>query len=1032
MNKSTRTKEMKQGKLAQEAVADAQQLDTEGTDVGCIASPRKTAENDEPFAPTSMQHGTQSTNRVQNGLERYVYQEFDGAGLDAEKLTNAIDVLVGNRPMPAMTLLDDGKQQRLPDKQRRELTLHDLRSASMEECETHLKTIRMQYGKQIPLPCRAEHFYFQLTLLPHRRHRLHASFYQIAGDTASFGLVLDELAALVRGENLSDMDKDYDFRSYLIESGSVNEAERERAKKFWMERLDRLPAIPHLPLDYETGQVKQTRMFRRRIEIQSGEWASFKANANVYGVSPSIALLTCFGAVMARWSNQPRMLLGMMHNDRQPLRPAVKQMVADLTNSLLLDIVGQGANLHVLVEANQQTFDQACEHRHWSGVELLQELRSTPGVYESGTPVVFTTNFGCSLVSHKTQQTLGAPGWGISRTPESWINHLAYEHGGSIVLQWDSNDALFPSGLVDDMFGAYEDLVRRLAVRPEAWREPVPDLIPAAQRLVRERINAPGNELLPDGLLHDEFFRKASANPNAVALIHGDRYLSYGQLAEQARRCAGALVAHGVHPGDTVAISMPKGFGQIIAVFGILYVGAVYVPVSLDQPRERRDIIYRGARTAIVLTCKDAPDDAIDCAQNNQNLLCWQDAVTHTPLSGRSMADAGQPAYIIYTSGSTGAPKGVSISHRGALNTCEELNRRYEVGPSDRVLALSGLHFDLSVYDIFGLLSAGGALVLVDENQRRDPSAWCKAVEQHRATLWNTVPALFDMLLTYCEAFKKRMPEALRAVLTSGDWIGLDLPARYRAFRSDGKFVAMGGATEASIWSNVYDVDNVEPGWRSIPYGYPLARQKYRVVDSQGLDCPDWVAGELWIGGAGVALGYFNDPERTAQQFVTVKGERWYRTGDIGCYWPDGRLEFLGRRDKQVKIGGYRIELGEIEAALLRVDGVKSAVALAIGEREKSLVAFVVPEGTELGDHHSTEPGPSTDGVMSHGLDKGKLTAALRKLLPVYMIPQRLFLLETLPLTANGKVDHRALMLHCAPHPREAAAKWLADGGAHG
>nr|WP_246494670.1 AMP-binding protein [Brenneria izadpanahii] len=310
--------------------------------------------------------------------------------------------------------------------------------------------------------------------------------------------------------------------------------------------------------------------------------------------------------------------------------------------------------------------------------------------------------------------------------------------------------------------------------------------------------------------------------------------------------------------------------------------------------------------------------------------------------------DARKPAYIIYTSGSTGTPKGVIISHRGALNTCLALNRRYAVTANDRVLALSALHFDLSVYDIFGLLSAGGALVLVDEGQRRDPAAWCEAIERHGVTIWNTVPALLDMLLTYSEGFGLKAPAWLRVAMLSGDWISLDLPARYRTFRPDGRFAAMGGATEASIWSNVYEVDDVPADWRSIPYGYPLARQKYRVADARGRDCPDWVPGELWIGGEGVALGYFNDPERTAQQFVTWGGERWYRTGDMGCYWPDGRLEFLGRRDKQVKVGGYRIELGEIEAALLKVEGVKNAVALAVGEREKSLAAFIVPQGSAL------------------------------------------------------------------------------------
>ncbi len=315
-----------------------------------------------------------------------------------------------------------------------------------------------------------------------------------------------------------------------------------------------------------------------------------------------------------------------------------------------------------------------------------------------------------------------------------------------------------------------------------------------------------------------------------------------------------------------------------------------------------------------------------------------------------------RPLYLT-TSGSTGTPKGVVISHRGALNTCCDINTRYQVGPHDRVLALSALHFDLSVYDIFGVLRAGGALVMVMENQRRDPHAWCELIQRHQVTLWNSVPALFDMLLTWCEGFADATPENLRAVMLSGDWIGLDLPARYRAFRPQGQFIAMGGATEASIWSNACEIHDVPAHWRSIPYGFPLTNQRYRVVDEQGRDCPDWVPGELWIGGIGVAEGYFNDPLRSEQQFLTLPDERWYRTGDLGCYWPDGTIEFLGRRDKQVKVGGYRIELGEIESALSQLAGVKQATVLAIGEKEKTLAAYVVPQGEAFCVYRSSEPG---------------------------------------------------------------------------
>ncbi|WP_181919673.1 AMP-binding protein [Alkalilimnicola ehrlichii] len=297
---------------------------------------------------------------------------------------------------------------------------------------------------------------------------------------------------------------------------------------------------------------------------------------------------------------------------------------------------------------------------------------------------------------------------------------------------------------------------------------------------------------------------------------------------------------------------------------------------------------------------------------------------------------------MIFTSGSTGEPKGVEITHRGAANTVLDVNARCGLGASDRVLAISALDFDLSVYDLFGPLTVGGAVVLIDEVERREARAWLSLIQRWRVTVWNSVPALLDMLLTAAD--EAEPPDSLRVVLVSGDWVGLDLPERLATLVPRCRFLALGGATEASIWSNLFEVERVEPNWRSIPYGRPLANQRYRVVDAFGRDCPDFVAGELWIGGAGVARGYRGQAELTAHSFLGAGVDRWYRTGDLGRYWPDGTLEFLGRADQQVKLRGHRIELGEIETALRDCPGVGQAVAAVIGAGGgRHLVAAAVP-----------------------------------------------------------------------------------------
>ncbi|MFR9677008.1 amino acid adenylation domain-containing protein, partial [Streptomyces sp. TR06-5] len=352
----------------------------------------------------------------------------------------------------------------------------------------------------------------------------------------------------------------------------------------------------------------------------------------------------------------------------------------------------------------------------------------------------------------------------------------------------------------------------------------------------------------------------------------------------------------------------------------------------------------------------------------------------------------GDLAYVIYTSGSTGVPKGVAVSHGAALNTCVDVVERFGVGPGDAVLGLSSLSFDLSVFDVFGVLGAGGRLVLPRAGSSRDPGHWLELVREHRVTVWNSVPALMAMLVEHAAGGGEGLP--LRVVLLSGDWIPVDLPGRVRGLAGGARVVSLGGATEAGIWSIAYPVDEVDPGWDSIPYGRPLRNQRFHVWNERWQECPVHVPGELFIAGAGLAEGYWRDEERTAASFVRhpVTGERLYRTGDLGRWLPSGEIEFLGREDFQVKVGGFRIELGEIEAAVAECPGVAAVVAAAPGERHhRRLAGYVVPAA----------------GAGEDLLDRVRERAEDR--LPSYMVPATWTVLDHLPLSANGKIDRNAL-----------------------
>jgi len=252
--------------------------------------------------------------------------------------------------------------------------------------------------------------------------------------------------------------------------------------------------------------------------------------------------------------------------------------------------------------------------------------------------------------------------------------------------------------------------------------------------------------------------------------------------------------------------------------------------------------------------------------------------------------DVNSLAYIIFTSGSTGTPKGVAISHKAAWNTIYDINKRFEVNENDCAITVSALDFDLSVYDIFGLTSVCGKLLIIDDSISKEAAQWSELTAKYNVTIWNSVPALFEMYLVSKE--KNISEKGIRLALISGDWIPMTLPELARSIYPDIRFISLGGATECSIWSNYFEVkkdweksiSNSEGEWSSVPYGMPLTNQKFRVCDETGKDCEDNIAGELWIGGDGVAEGYYNDPQLTDKSFITDNGERWYKTGDYGCF----------------------------------------------------------------------------------------------------------------------------------------------------
>jgi amino acid adenylation domain-containing protein len=497
--------------------------------------------------------------------------------------------------------------------------------------------------------------------------------------------------------------------------------------------------------------------------------------------------------------------------------------------------------------------------------------------------------------------------------------------------------------------------------------------------------------------LHELFEQNAQRAPDAVAIISGDEHISYQSLDRKANQIARHLRKQGVRLETLVGICARRSPDFVAAILGLLKAGGAFLPLDPDYPRERLALMIRDTGLQTLIT----EPAFLPRVPFHGTTLCLDD--DQNAVSGESqerlVGGAGPEnlAYVIFTSGSTGQPKGIALRHTGVVNNLVDLNSRFSVGAGDRVLAVSSLSFDMSVYEILGTLAGGATIVLPDPGRSSDANHLLELISRHQVTVWNSAPGL---LVAFVEHVEMRCDVAalpIRLVLLGGDWVPLDLTERIRRFAPAAKVIVMGGATEASIHSTIFPVDEIDPAWKTVPYGRPMANQRTYVLDERGQPTPIGEVGELYLGGIGLARGYWNRPDETADRFVPNPfghGERIYRTGDLVRYFPDGTLELIGRIDHQFKIRGFRVEPKEIEAELLRYPGVRQALAMVREDvrGDRRLVAYVVLE---------------SDGSLE--LWAPKLRAYLEEKLPPHLVPQAFVPLAKLPLSPNGKVDRAAL-----------------------
>ena len=932
-----------------------------------------------PFPLAPMQHAMwvgRDDGQQLGGVAAHLYVEFDGTGLDPERLRRAATRLAARHPMLRVRFLPDGTQRTGAPPAEYPVTVDDLRGMDSDAVAARLAAVRAGKSAQ---RLDGQVLEVTLTLLPGGRTRLHVDLDMQAADAMSYRTLMADLAKLYRDQPLASLDYTYrQYRQHVSGTQPVQEADRQ----WWASRIAQLPDPPALPTVPTGQQADAHRSGRRWHWLDPQTRDALFARAHRRGITPAMLLAASFADTVAGWSADRRFLLNVPLFAREPLHPDIDEVVGDFTSSLLIDVDLPFADTPtVRARRLQEAVQTAAAHSSYPGLSVLRDLTRHRGT-QTLAPVVFTSALGLGeLFSSAVTTEFGTPVWIISQGPQVLLDAQVTEFDGGILVNWDVREDAFRPGVIDAMFARHIDEVLRLATDEHAWETPPPPPLPVAQQAVRDAVNsvtAPRS----GQLLHDGFFAAAAARPDAPAIYSSLGDLTYAQLREQAIAVAAALQDAGVSPGDTVAVLGPKNAEQIAALLGILAAGGLYLPIGVDQPAERAQRIIASGAVTIALVCgaelPELPVPAIRVA----------DAIRRG--AGREIAmaatDPTQLSYVLFTSGSTGEPKGVELTHEAVQNTVEFINAHFDIGPDDRCLALNPLEGDISVLDIFATLAAGAAIVVVDEEHRRDPDHWARLIERHRVTVLHFQPGWLAMLLEVAGPLP-----SLRVVATGGDWVTPAMARGLRELAPGVRFAGLGGATETAIHHTICEVADPPAHWTAVPFGTPLPNNRCRIVDSDGNDRPDWVVGELWSAGKGVARGYRGRPDLTAERFVQHDGHTWYRTGDLARYWPDGTCEFVGRADHRVKISGYRVELGEVEAALRRIPGVRGAVAATVA-------------GTATGEQLTAAVCVDDLGVTAESL-----RAELVKAVPPHMVPRRIRLVDHIPYTVGGKIDRPAI-----------------------
>lgn len=835
-----------------------------------------------------------------------------------------------------------------------------------------------------------------LICLNQNEHILLLNLHHIVFDGWSVGIFSRELSTLYQanssGESTSLRELPLQYADFAYwQYQQIQSKQLSNQLDYWQKQLGGKLPVLELPPDYPRPPIRTSTGERHRFKLSPSLSTRLKALAQYRSVTLFMLFLSAFNVLLYRYTGQEELLVGTASANRN--RPEIENLVGFFVNTLVLrtDLSGNPSFLELLNRVNQVTL-AAYDNQELPFEKIVETIN--PERNPSHTPlfqVMFVLQ-NAALLSLEISG-LDTKIFDIHNGTSKFDLQLELlEEQDSLSGWFEYNKDLFSAATIKRMVGHFVTLLEGIVGCPEQPIADLPLLTASESHQIQIEWNNTATQLPSQLCIHHFFFKQAARTPEAIAVVFEGRTLTYTQLNRLSNQVAHYLQKLGVKPERLVGICLERSVEMIVGLLGILKAGGAFVPIDPEYPEERCQFMIRDSQVTEILTMKKFEEQILK--QQVKPIFLdfdWAEIAQESADDVVSNITQENLAYTIYTSGSTGKPKGVMNTHKGILNRLLWMQKTYELTEQDRVLQKTPFSFDVSVWEIFWPLMFGTSLVLARPGGQKDSAYLAKLIADEKITTLHFVPS---MLQLFVEEPKLKHCHHLRRVICSGEALPADLVKRF-FHRSNAELHNLYGPTEAAIDVTFWKCQKDSP-YETVPIGRPIDNTQIYILDTNLQPVPVGVLGEICIGGVGVARGYLNRPELTSEKFIydsfsSQPDARLYRTGDIGRYLPDGNIVFMGRIDHQVKIRGFRIELEEIEWVLQSHKNVKAAVVVAQDDlsSQKQLVAYLVASSEET--------------------NVNEIRSYLQKKLPEYMIPSFFVFLDFMPLTANGKLDRKAL-----------------------